>query len=353
MRRKIPVFVLLTFLVFGGCSTTTNIPRIDEEKAKIEARLQRISAFEMSLEHTRKLENVSFPILRSNVSLCGDKTKETIGIVFITLDHFKDDGWKETAREEFGIGERLTIIAVAEGSPAHNAGLLVGDRIDGVNRTLLGTGKKAAKKFSELMRKYKYHKSVVLNIEREGKKQDITVEPVLQCDYRVDISSDNSVNAWANGHGVLITTGMMRFVESDDDLALIVGHELAHNTCGHIKKKKGNILLGRILGSVITYGSGIDLRETGALAGAQAFSQSFEAEADYVGTYFTSRAGFDANKAASLWRRMGEAHPGAIYLKGSSHPSTAKRFLAIKKTVEEINRKKEKGLLLIPNPKKN
>ena len=229
---------------------------------------------------------------------------------------------------------------------------MTGDRIVGVNNTDVGIGKKAKKKFLKLMKKYKHHESIVLNVERKSEKLDVEVRSVPCGDYSVNLIRDSAVNAWADGKGVRVTTGMMNFVKSDDDLALVVGHELAHNTCGHIKKKKANILLGTILGSIATYGTGIDMTKDFAEAGALTFSQAFESEADYVGTYFASRAGFNADNAASLWRRMGEAHPGAINLKGSSHPSTAYRFLAIKKAVEEINQKKAEGLMLIPNPKK-
>ena len=346
------VHALILVGIFG-CSTITNLPTIDEEKARIEAKLQRISSFKKDLEYSRRLHDVSFSILKSNVLLCADKTRKKVGIEWRSLDFFKDKDWKETARGEFGIGNRLTVISVAKDSPAEVAGLLYGDRVVGINNADIGSGKKAQKKFLKLLRKYENHESVMFNIEREGAKQDIEIEPVLCVDYSVSLTRGSGVNAWADGKGIVVTTGMMDFVDNDDDLALVIGHELAHNTCGHIKKKKGNIFLGTLLGTIATVGVGIDMRETGMLAGAQMFSQSFEAEADYVGVYFASRAGFDANNAASLWRRMGESHPYAINLKGSSHPSTAKRFLAIKATVEEINLKKEKGLMLIPNPKKN
>ena len=86
----------------------------------------------------------------------------------------------------------------------------------------------------------------------------------------------------------------------------------------------------------------------GAEAGAAAFSQEFESEADYVGVYHAARAGFDVSNAATMWRRMGTKNPRSISLLGTTHPSTAKRYLAIEKAVQEIELKRQAGLPLVP-----
>ncbi len=142
---------------------------------------------------------------------------------------------------------------------------------------------------------------------------------------------------------------MLRFAETDEEVALVLGHELAHNTRGHIASRQGNALIGAIFGAVLTGLTGVDVTNLGSQIGAGAFSQDFEAEADYVGVYHTARAGFDIANAASFWRRMGLSHPQAIHLSGSTHPSTATRFLAIEKTVDEIETKRANNLPLVPD----
>ena len=59
------------------------------------------------------------------MKLCGDKVRKTIGFLAATLEQYSGRAreWRETAREVLGVGERPTVVHVAEGSPAHLAGL--------------------------------------------------------------------------------------------------------------------------------------------------------------------------------------------------------------------------------------
>ncbi len=167
--------------------------------------------------------------------------------------------------------------------------------------------------------------------------------PVVACNTPLAVLPD--------GNGIYVTTGMLRFARSDDELALVIGHELAHNTRGHIAAKMGNMLLGSLLGAGLSVATGVNVTDIGTRAGADAFSQEFEAEADYVGVYHAARAGYDIASAASFWRKLGAEHPQAINLQGSTHPSTARRYLAVEKAVEEFQRKKAAGLPLVPEEK--
>ena len=116
----------------------------------------------------------------------------------------------------------------------------------------------------------------------------------------------------------------------------------------HINKKRGNQAVGFIF-DLLAAGLGFN---TGGVFGdiaGQAFSQSFEAEADYIGLYFMARAGYDIVDAPNFWRRMGIAHPGSIRTNhAASHPGTPERFVALNKTVSEILDKRAAGKELLP-----
>ncbi len=82
---------------------------------------------------------------------------------------------------------------------------------------------------------------------------------------------------------------------------------------------------------------------------ANAYSQEFEAEADYVGLYMMKQSGMEIENAPDFWRRMAAIHPGSIKTNLlATHPASPERFLALEKTVEEIRDKVEKGLPLAP-----
>jgi predicted Zn-dependent protease len=189
-------------------------------------------------------------------------------------------------------------------------------------------------------------------VQRGAERNVLSLRPEVGCDYGVGVELSPELNAFADGERVLITRGMVDFLDQDDDLALVLGHELAHNTYGHIEKKMGNALVGALLGGLVGALAGpdavVDAVELGGQLGALAFSQEFEAEADYAGAYFAARAGYEVAGAADIWRRMGARHPEAIDLAGTTHPSTALRYLSLERTAEEIALKKSRRQPLTP-----
>jgi predicted Zn-dependent protease len=87
----------------------------------------------------------------------------------------------------------------------------------------------------------------------------------------------------------------------------------------------------------------------GMEAGAKAYSQEFESEADYLALYMLARAGFDINVAPDLFRRMGVQKPsGQIKTYFSTHPSTPERAVAMTQTISEIEGKLSQRQALLP-----
>ena len=149
---------------------------------------------------------------------------------------------------------------------------------------------------------------------------------------------------------------MIEFAKDNNELALVIGHELAHGTADHLLKAwtttAGYAVAGAGIDLAIEGLTGLrtDLFTEGmARKGQRTFSQPFEAEADYLGIYFAARAGYDMSKVADFWRRLGIEYPEAIHANEiSSHPSTVERFIRIEKAREEIEEKQIKALPLIP-----
>lgn len=172
------------------------------------------------------------------------------------------------------------------------------------------------------------------------------------CNYPIKLLDGDALNAFADGSAVYINSGMLRFVDSDDELALVIGHELAHNLLGHREKKTANALLGAVIDVAILASTGIDSQGVFANAGASAFSQEFEAEADYAGLYLARAGGFDITQAANFWRRMGIENESRLIKKfNSTHPSTPERYIALEKASIEINNKLASGIPILPNRK--
>ena len=181
------------------------------------------------------------------------------------------------------------------------------------------------------------------------------------CDYVPYYKADEAqVNAWTDGSNIFIAGGLVRFVKSQAELQAVVAHELAHITEGHLAKKQRNAMMGVLLGALLDGAAaasnpyyeptGPTMAESMGAVGAQSFSKRFEQEADYVSIYMLARAGVDTGAVASFWRRMGATNRANIKW-GGSHPSTAKRYLAIEQAHHEVAAKLAAGCPLSPEPK--
>lgn len=175
------------------------------------------------------------------------------------------------------------------------------------------------------------------------------------CVYGFKLIESDDINAYADGRTIYVTSGMMKFAKTDDALALVLGHEVAHNLMGHIDASKQNALIGGLVGSVLDAAAktqGIDTHSSfsrgGSYLGQLHYSKAFETEADYVGLYITAIAGFGIDGAPAFWRRMSVKHPDGIYL-ATTHPSHPERFVTLEKTVSEIKQKQKQAQPLIPD----
>ncbi len=163
-----------------------------------------------------------------------------------------------------------------------------------------------------------------------------------------------AVNAYTDGKKVVVTPAMMEFANSDDQLATVLAHEYAHAVMAHPSKTGQNATMGGLLGmavDVLANSQGMNtsgmFSKLGAQSAVMKYSQGFEKEADYIGMYILKRSGYDIDKAAHLWRRMATLNPDGIYV-GSTHPTSAERYVLLEKSAAEIKAKQSAGQKLLP-----
>jgi len=175
------------------------------------------------------------------------------------------------------------------------------------------------------------------------------------CQYAFYITKEKGTNAFADGKKIHVTESMMKFAKEDEELAIVLGHEYAHNILGHTNIKKTHAIIGSVLGvmaDVAAESQGIatdsEFRKAGMKMGAASFSQEYEKEADYVGLYITALAGYDISNAPAFWRRMALKNPQSIFM-GTTHPTSPERYLSLEKTAAEITRKQENSAIVMPD----
>ena len=144
----------------------------------------------------------------------------------------------------------------------------------------------------------------------------------------------DSVNAWTDGRSIWITRGMMRFLKNDNELAVVLAHELAHACRGHTTNRTAKQALRLLLGP----GPG-QLVMALVEAATRQFDKDQEREADLYGLIWAFKAGFDIDNAKNLLKRMAVEAPESLrqgFL--SSHPTSAERLLAMEKIAAALKK---------------
>ncbi len=352
-KGRLWLAVALVAFVAVACAPTTKRIEIDPKLAEAEAEKQRRLFLTEVIKDQLRLWRVSYSVLVAAAPMCADKVTRRLGLYLRNIYSYPKS-YRKTAKEVYGEGEGLRVVYVVPGSAAARAGFMAGDRMLAIGGDKIMKGQEASKHFREIREKHLKKGAATFILMRGGVTTTITTAGEKSCNYQIGLSARNSVNAFADGKRVIVTRGMVHFAAKDAELATVIGHEIAHNAMGHVDAKRGNALIGTVF-DILAIAVGVNTQGAFGRMTGQAFSQDFEAEADYVGLYMTARAGYKIEDTPNLWRRMAVNFPASI--KGgaslmASHPSAAYRFLALEKTVAEIRAKQLNGLPLIPDKMK-
>lgn len=164
--------------------------------------------------------------------------------------------------------------------------------------------------------------------------------------WQVTVIDDaKTLNAFClPGGRMAIYSGLIdKLKASDDEIAQVMGHEIAHALANHGVERMSQGLLGDILVSAV---GGSAARQQGAQLATMLFwqlpnSRSNESEADRIGIELAARAGFDPAAAPSLWRKMAEASGGNGSGSGglaflSTHPAPKDRMATLEGLVPDM-----------------
>jgi len=344
--------IIITLLALSGCvGTTTKSSTPDSDLVEREREKQREIALKQFQKKQIRLLQVSYPLLVAASGLC-EKEDEPLRAGFgmtVRSQYSYEKDMQDTAARIFGLNETPEVLYVVKGSPAERAGIEMGDKILQVDGHKIPENQSAFEALVEIYaNKLTPGEPVDIILENKGQKRTVKVQTEKQCHYLEMLVNHDSVNASADGNRVIITTGMMRFVENDQELSIVVSHEIAHNLMDHIDAKKLNASGGLVL-DILAAVVGVNTGGAFTEMAANANSKDFETEADYVGLYIMARAEQSIDGTADFWRRMAAEHPDSITAQNSaSHPSSPERFVAIEDTVDEIHDKQVKHLALVP-----
>ena len=324
----------------------------------MEAERQKRVSYAKFIDQMSLVKSIGYKVNSSNADIC-NKTDFKSGITFANENVM---GLKiaKFFPTKINLGSRVSIIDIVKNSPADKAGLVLGDVILEVEGYTFPEGKKALKKISKHFKDIDEKPIKKIKVDRKGEILTFDINQEKICNYPIIFTQDKIVNAYADGKSIIMTQGMVDYAKDDNEIAMVIAHELAHNDRGHLDAKKKNTLvmgsIGMILDLMMIYYSGgtaggdAQNTEMWSKIGSEAYSVEFEKDADYGGIYYAYRAGYDISQVKNFWERIGSENPRQIAI-SSTHPATAERYLQIEKTVDEIKKKKVDGFALVPNEK--
>ena len=161
--------------------------------------------------------------------------------------------------------------------------------------------------------------------------------------WEVNLIGSKQINAFCMPGGkIAFYTGILDQLKlSDDEVAMVMGHEIAHALREHARERMGKSTATNIGASLLTQLLGLgQIGQTVTNYGAQLltlqFSRDNESEADLVGMELAARAGYDPRAGVTLWQKMSAANKGAPPQWLSTHPSGSTRIGDIEANLPKV-----------------
>jgi predicted Zn-dependent protease len=211
----------------------------------------------------------------------------------------------------------------------------------------------AAKQFSQLKEEIPISNDPAgtAMVNRVSRRIADAIGPEMpDAEWEFILFEDESANAFAMPGGkIAVFTGLLEHVDSDDELAAVVGHEIAHVQLHHANQRMSAEVIRAAVGIAAVVGTK-DMEESdrnkilaaygvGTQVGIMLpYSRGHEAEADRIGLMIAARAGYDPTAAIGFWRKMGEANPRSMPEFLSTHPSSNTRIRELEDAMADAMR---------------
>jgi predicted Zn-dependent protease len=169
-------------------------------------------------------------------------------------------------------------------------------------------------------------------------------ERARQWRWEVNLIGSKQLNAFCMPGGkIAFYSGILQQLQlSDDEVAMIMGHEMAHALREHARERMGKTMATRLGAGLISSLLGLgNLGDAALNMGGQLLTLKFgrddETEADLVGADLAARAGYDPHAAVTLWQKMMKASQGAPPQFLSTHPAGPTRIKDIEKVLPKVD----------------
>lgn len=237
------------------------------------------------------------------------------------------------------------------------------DSVSGVNRSQFlvlpaaSVDNMSAQAYSETLSKAK--RKSTLNVDKAMynrvngisqkliKQVGVFREDATKWNWEVNVEKNDQLNAYCMPGGkIMVFSGLVEKIEAtDDELAAVIGHEIAHALREHGRERMSQAYVQQFglqaLAAFVTKGAVGSAAVRGAGLGSQLFfalpnGREQERESDRIGLELAARAGYNPDAAVTLWQKMSAGNKGAPPEFLSTHPASANRIADLKALAPKV-----------------
>lgn len=284
-----------------------------------------------------RLGSIGFRLVTANAALC-DRLQPGTGLLVHTLDEYAPPIRPQVAAT-LGLTGRVGIEAVVPGSPAAQAGVEPGDVVRAIDGRPVADGAAPSKPTRALRDQVDATLAalpptapITLALLRAGKPVERVVRPVAACRVRFDLDLSSGYDTSATEVAVVIPSGVLAAFDADEDVAAVVGHEMAHVVLHHDER-----LSAAHVGGGLLQGLGRNVR----------YVRQAETQADILSVYLLANAGYSMPGLVDFWQHRARRLTGGAlsFLNDRSHPAIADRAATVEKAAADVAQRRERPIV--------
>lgn len=274
------------------------------------------ATFEALRGEDARLATIAWRLATANAALCRDQQPGT-GVVLHAIDQYAA-GDADAARSVFGFAAPVAVEWVVPASPAARASVVQNEGVVAIAGTPLTAPTEArdtsATRDAALARlaALPVRAPVSMTLTDQGRTRHVSIAPVPACRSEFEVVAGPKLGASSDGHVVQVGARLME-TYGDDDVAVVVAHELAHTILRHRARLEA---------------AGVKWGLFGEFGRNARLFRVTETEADVLGAFLLRNAGWDPHNAVRFWQGPGrQVDPGMF--RSRTHPSPKDRAAVI------------------------
>ncbi len=344
---SIHLTALLLLSACGTMPTTGNNPPATPTPSTTSATPARDATLEALIARQERVYRIAAPLIIKNAVLCRTQARPLLGFTAKNVHSYPPE-LAGAARKTLGLGERLQVMQVLDGSGAQKAGMARGDILQTLQDLPMPEGPQAENEAAKLLAPVlKNLTDIRVRVLRRGQPVDLQVPLTLACAFAIDIGNAPNVNAYTDGRRIMMTRGLLDALPGDDDVAVILARELAHNVLQHPRQLQQTATLSGVIDSLLPLKP--DPASYTGSSGIKPTPEKMDQEADRLALFMLARAGYDPLNLSKVSQRLAEIAPSSqINSYSALHPWTEERRTLVQAIVKEIRQKQAAKKPLVP-----